>query len=68
MRRWTDTWSEGSSDLTIGKRGSNCDRLKQGGDGNVQYAFADADYTKRAEPDEVIAKLEEISANELDIE
>ncbi len=33
-------------------------------DGNVQYAFADADYTKRAEPDEVIVKLEEISANE----
>lgn len=29
-------------------------------DGNVKYAFADADYTKRAEPDEVIAKLEEL--------
>ncbi len=33
-------------------------------DGNVQYAFADADYTKRAEPDEVIAKLEETSNKE----
>jgi len=32
-------------------------------DGTVQYAFADADYTKRAEPDEVIAKLEEISSS-----
>lgn len=30
-------------------------------DGTVSYAFADADYTKRAEPDEIIAKLEEIS-------
>ena len=30
-------------------------------DGTVSYAFADADYTKRAEPDEVIAKLQEIS-------
>jgi len=30
-------------------------------DGTVQYAFADADYRKRAEPDEVIAKLEELS-------
>lgn len=30
-------------------------------DGTVAYAFADADYTKRAEPDEVIAKLKEIS-------
>lgn len=29
-------------------------------DGTVKYAFADADYTKRAEPDEVIAKLEEL--------
>ena len=33
-------------------------------DGTVSYAFADADYTKRAEPDEVIAKLEEITPNE----
>jgi len=33
-------------------------------DGTVSYAFADADYTKRAEPDEVIAKLEEITTNE----
>ena len=30
-------------------------------DGTVKYAFADADYTKRAEPDEVIEKLKEIS-------
>lgn len=30
-------------------------------DGTVQYAFADADYTKRAEPAEVIDKLKEIS-------
>jgi peroxiredoxin len=29
-------------------------------DGTVKYAFANADYTKRAEPDEVIAKLEEL--------
>ncbi len=33
-------------------------------DGTVSYAFADPDYTKRAEPDEVIAKLEEITTNE----
>jgi len=33
-------------------------------DGTVQYAFASADYTKRAEPDEVISKLEEINTNE----
>ncbi len=30
-------------------------------DGTVQYAYANADYTKRAEPDEVISKLKEIS-------
>ena len=35
-------------------------------DGTVSYAFVDADYTKRAEPDEVIAKLEELSNNLLD--
>lgn len=29
-------------------------------DGTVKYAFANADYTKRAEPEEVIAKLEEL--------
>jgi peroxiredoxin len=29
--------------------------------GTVQYAYANADYTKRAEPDEVIAKLQELS-------
>lgn len=33
-------------------------------DGTVQYAFVSADYTKRAEPDEVISKLEEINTNE----
>ncbi len=33
-------------------------------DGTVSYAFADPDYTKRAEPDEVIAKLEEITTND----
>jgi len=33
-------------------------------DGTVTYAYVDADYTKRAEPDEVIAKLEEISSKE----
>lgn len=27
----------------------------------VQYAYANADYTKRTEPDEVIAKLEELN-------
>lgn len=32
-------------------------------DGTVQYAFADADYTKRAEPAQVISKLEKISSN-----
>ncbi len=31
-------------------------------DGTVKYAFANADYTKRAEPDEVIAKLQELSS------
>jgi len=30
-------------------------------DGTVKYAFANADYTKRAEPDEVIAKLGELN-------
>ncbi len=30
-------------------------------DGTVQYAFVNADYTKRAEPEEVIEKLEEMS-------
>ena len=30
-------------------------------DGTVKYAFADADYTKRADPDEVISKLQELS-------
>lgn len=30
-------------------------------DGTVQYAYANADYTKRAEPDEVISKLKEIN-------
>lgn len=29
-------------------------------DGTVKYAFADADYTKRADPDEVISKLQEL--------
>jgi len=29
-------------------------------DGTVQYAYANADYTKRAEPDEVISKLQEL--------
>ncbi len=33
-------------------------------DGTVSYAFADPDYTNRAEPDEVIAKLEETSNKE----
>lgn len=33
-------------------------------DGTVSYAYVDADYTKRAEPDEVIAKLKEISNKE----
>jgi len=32
-------------------------------DGTVRYAYANADYTKRAEPVEVIAKLEEIQSN-----
>jgi len=31
-------------------------------DRTVKYAFANADYTKRAEPDEVIAKLKELSS------
>jgi len=29
-------------------------------DGTVQYAYANTDYTKRAEPDEVISKLQEL--------
>ena len=29
-------------------------------DGTVKFAFANADYTKRAEPDDVISKLKEI--------
>jgi peroxiredoxin len=33
-------------------------------DGTVSYAFVDADYTKRAEPDEVIAKLQETANKE----
>lgn len=31
-------------------------------DGTVKYAYANADYTKRAEPDEVISKLQELKS------
>ena len=34
-----------------------------GADGTVEYSFVDVDYTKRADPSEVIEKLKEITAN-----